>query len=112
MEKFTKRRKVVEGQPIPVGVEARAEACGDKTQKRGLYTQGRHYICPHYNPPKRKQKFWRNLTMAWEGVFRDCGRYLNQSNCPLPSRDNVAEFDFWTNAEEFDKKIKTTGMTQ
>ena len=36
-----KRRKGVEVHPIVVGVEARAEECGETPHKRELYAQGR-----------------------------------------------------------------------
>ena len=45
--------------------------------------------------------------MEW--VLRDYGRSLKQSKDPLPTRDDVMEFDVQTNTKELEKNIKLQG---
>ena len=46
--------------------------------------------------------------MEW--VFRDYRIYLNQAKESLPPRDNLMEFDVWTNTKELEKNIKLQGF--
>ena len=44
-----------------------------------------------------------------EWVFRDYMRFLNQSNDPIPPRDDVMEFDAQNNTKELENNIKLQG---
>ena len=67
MNKAIKIWKGFEIRPIVVGIEGGAEVCERKTQKRELYSQVIKSIGLHCHPPTRKQNFWRNLIIAWNG---------------------------------------------
>ena len=43
-DKSINRWKMFEGHPISVGVDARAEACGEKPQRKGSYTHKEEII--------------------------------------------------------------------
>ena len=45
--------------------------------------------------------------MEW--VFRDYRRLFRREKYRLPPRDEVVEFDVWTNTKELEKNIKLQG---
>ena len=45
--------------------------------------------------------------MEW--VFRDYGIFLNKEKYPLPTKDDVVEFDVRIDAKEFENNLKLQG---
>ena len=42
-------------------------------------------------------------------MFRDYGRFLKQEKYPLPTKDDVVEFDVRIDAKEFENNLKLQG---
>ena len=66
-----------------------------------------------YRPPLpstyKETELSYDLNGDLEWVFRDYGKSLNQEKEPLPPRDNVADFNLNTGANEFEKNLKLHG---
>ena len=64
MDQSTNRHKGVEGPPISVGVEARAEACGAKTPENEIICTGKIFYSIALLSIYKETEFQRTLTMT------------------------------------------------
>ena len=94
MDKSIKIQKVVEVQPIYLGVDTGEEVCGKPPIEKGVIYTGKK-LYRHPIPSNYKEKeLSEDLNDGTEWVLRDYGISLNQAKDPLTPRDNVMEFDF------------------
>ena len=91
---------------MSIGVEARAEECGEYTTEKGvIYTRKKIYSPPlTYNYKERELS--EDLNGGMECFLREYWRYLKKYKDPLPPRNNVVEFDVWNNSKELEKNLK------
>ena len=100
MDKYIKRQKWVEGQPIGVGVDAGEETFDKNLIEKGvIYTRQKSYRPPLPSTYK-EMEISDDLNDVMEWVFRDYKRSLKQEKYHLPPRDDVMEFDVQTDTKE------------
>ena len=93
MNKYIKRQKVVEGQPIAICIDEGEEECGNPLTEKGVICTGEKVYRPPLPSTYKEKKLSEDLNDGMEWVFRDYGRSLNQEKHPLTPRDDVMGFD-------------------
>ena len=96
MDKYIKRQKGSEGQPIAICVEAGVEACGKTTIEKGVIRKGNKLDRPPLLSTYKETELSEDLNVGMERVFRDYRRSLNQAKDPLTPGDDMMEFDVKT----------------
>ena len=106
MDKATKIRKLIENQPVDVGVESGAEACGKTPTQKVVIRTGKKFYSPPLPYTYKETELSEDLHDGMEWVFRGYGRYLKKSKDLLLPRYNVMKFYVRTNTKELDNNLK------
>ena len=109
MDKYIKRQKGAECQPISVGVVAGVEVCGKLPIEKGVIRTGKKVYKPPLTSTYKETEHSEDLNDGMEWLFREYKRSLNQEKYPLPPRDDVMEFYVQTNTKELENIIKLQG---
>ena len=109
MDQFIKRKKGVEGHPIAICVEARAEECLEKSPEKGVILTGKKFHNPPLPSTHKSIELSEDLNDVMKWFFRYYIRSLKQVKEPLQPTDNVVAFDVWTNTKELENIIKLNG---
>ena len=103
MDKAIKIRKGIEIQPIYLGVETRADACGKPPTEKGVIRKRKKVYMPPLPSTYKETELLDDLNDGMEWVFRDYEISLKQAKDPLQPRYDVMEFDVLNNTKELEK---------